>query len=295
MSETIHSPEPDLRQDSKAAENELAAKDKDLAFARADAVQRARAFEAAFSSVAEGMVVYDALGQPVMANPAAVADFGFDPSKSDRAGALQKLAVRYPDGKKVPLDKMPSSRALNGEKVVNERYIFTNGKGMDQTILVSAYPLVSRGRISGAVSTSRHVTELENLRQNIQSLSEELKGANEDLRREKNTLRTLIEHVPDDIWFCDAQGNVSLANLSALESLGLGKHIPNGPLSDFASELEIYSPGGDPIALDQLPLFRSLRGKTVKGFEEIIVHPKTGKKLYRAVNSAPVRDSAGNM
>jgi PAS domain S-box-containing protein len=185
----------------------------------ADADQRTREFEAAFSAVAEAMLFYDASGQPAMANPAAVAAYGFDPSKSDRESILQKISLRHPDGKRVSLKELPSSRALKGEKVVNERYVFTSARGKELTVLASATPLVSKGRISGAVASWRDVTELEALRDKKEFLSQELRRINEEQRRADEAVRqseekyrTILENMEEGYYEVDLAGNFVFVN-----------------------------------------------------------------------------------
>ncbi|MHB1415711.1 MAG: PAS domain S-box protein [Chloroflexota bacterium] len=121
--------------------------------------------DAVFEAMAEGVLVYDAEGTVVRANPAGVADFGFDPVGLTREKMAGRQALRYPDGQPVPASELPSSRVLAGEEVVRERYLATNARGKELVLLASAAPLVQDGRVTGVVVVSHDVTQEERARE----------------------------------------------------------------------------------------------------------------------------------
>jgi len=109
-------------------------------------------------------------------------------------------------------------------------------------------------------------------------------------------LKVLIDNLPDEIWLCDAEANLCLANRAALEWLGLEQlEEATRPGSNWLEKLRIYHPDGTPRAGEETPLLRSLRGETLEGIEEVFLHPNTGMKLYKQVNSSPVRAETGEI
>jgi PAS domain-containing protein len=101
------------------------------------------------------------------------------------------------------------------------------------------------------------------------------------------SLAMLMDNIADELWFCDADGNLVLANRAALRNLGVAKlgEVVQSAASWF-SELEIFEGKNQPRLPENAPLLRSLRGEVITGCEELIRHPKTGRMLHREVFSA---------
>ena len=178
--------------------------------------QRADELDAVFNAMAESVIIYDSDGNPVKANPAARSAFGVNPANVDRKtvfGQLfPKLAIRYLNGKLVDADGLPSRRALRGEKVPGEHFIFTNAEGKDIIILASASPLFVGETISGAVAVWNDVTEREQLLEQIgrsrdeleirvQRRTAELARANELLERVFSSVDVSLAYMDKDFKF----------------------------------------------------------------------------------------------
>lgn len=110
----------------------------------------------------------------------------------------------------------------------------------------------------------------------------------------KQALAVLMDEVADELWFCDRDGNLAMANKAAVAALGFEdiREVVQ-PMSDWLSGLEIFDAEDRPRLPEDAPLLRSLRGEIITNFEEIVRHPKTGRMLYREVYSTPIRDAAG--
>jgi PAS domain-containing protein len=106
----------------------------------------------------DGVIVCDANGSAIRANPAAIAALSFDPVNMDPAGAAQMLSIHHSDGRLVAADEMPPSRALRGETVQSERFVLARAQERDMATLVSASPLFTGGQVSGAVIVWHDVT-----------------------------------------------------------------------------------------------------------------------------------------
>jgi PAS domain S-box-containing protein len=132
-----------------------------LRAAREEAERRTAELNAVFDSLAQPVIVFDASGKPVKANPAARHAFGLDMTRLDAEGylkLLERFAARSPDGRRVHGDTLPVRRALRGETVSGETYAFTNARGEALTFDVSATPLFAADRITGAVTVWYDVT-----------------------------------------------------------------------------------------------------------------------------------------
>jgi PAS domain S-box-containing protein len=132
-----------------------------LRAAREEAERRTAELDAVFDSLVQPVIVFDATGKPVKANPAACNAFGLDMTRFDAKGYLKLLArfaARSADGRRVHEDQLPVMRALRGETVSGELYAFTNARGEALTFDVSATPLCAAGKITGAVAVWYDVT-----------------------------------------------------------------------------------------------------------------------------------------
>lgn len=133
-----------------------------------EARRRADELDSVFAAMSDVVVVYDAGGTVVRANPAALAAYGLNSVNISREAIGEKLVIRYPDGQPAPLDDLPVARALRGEMVTNRRFIFRDASGHDVTVDASASPLMADGQIRGAVAVWRDVTEREQLLARVQ-------------------------------------------------------------------------------------------------------------------------------
>jgi PAS domain S-box-containing protein len=127
----------------------------------------------------------------------------------------------------------------------------------------------------------------------VKKVEEKLEELMMSVQQERDRLSTLLNSIPDEVWFADTQGNFTLANPSALREFGLDS-IENLRVEDFARSLEVYRPDGSPRPPKEAPPLRALKGETVKNQEEIIRTPVSGELRYRQVSAAPVKDSDGN-
>lgn len=135
--------------------------------------------------------------------------------------------------------------------------------------------------------------ELRRSEASIRQLNEELLQRNRDLDTERARWKEIIEGIADEVWVCDAQGNMGLMNLAAVTAMGL-EEFQDWPVEKVLAEVEISYPNGQLRPPDQSPLLLSLKGEIVRG-EEIMRHRRTGVIRNRQYSSAPTRDTAGRI
>jgi PAS domain S-box-containing protein len=160
----------------------------------AEAQRRVVEQDTIFFALADGVIVYDEHGIPVKANRAAIEALGFDPTDADHQAAIPGVAYRALNGRPLPLEEMPRSRALRGETVVGKRLIFTGAAGQDVHVLASAAPLVVDGRIVGAIGAFTDVTELR--QRNVVLRAVQMASASLELNQ---VLRSVAEAMVADI------------------------------------------------------------------------------------------------
>lgn len=122
---------------------------------------------------ADSILVYDREGILLSANQAAVRYLGFDPQHHSCLDIFQRLKIHSMGGAAVDLDETPIFRALQGERVEHEPYLFTNALGEISIVLVTADPLLVNGRVDGGRMVWRVIARPSDLQQvNMQLLAE---------------------------------------------------------------------------------------------------------------------------
>ena len=121
-----------------------------------------------------------------------------------------------------------------------------------------------------------------------------LRAEHDDLltavQRERDTLSALVESITDEVWFADADGNVTLVNPAVWQEFGA---LGGEPIETIAARFEVYRADGTPRPPAEAPPLRALHGETIKDEEEIVRMPATGELRHRLVSGAPVRDGNG--
>ncbi len=171
----------------------------DLSEARDAAEHKAAELDAVFDAITDGVFVFGRRGEVIRANKEVVRVIGFDPVGVDREKIIKRLSLRSPDGMPIAFDEMPSSRALRGEVVRQERFIFTDAKGRDIITQAAAAPLREGGIIKGAVSVWHDITEREHLLEEVRKSKAELDSRVQErtaeIERSRAELRRLAEHL----------------------------------------------------------------------------------------------------
>ena len=160
----------------------------ELALSHARAEQRAAELDGIFTAMNDTVIIYDAEGRILRANPVAVTALGFDPTGMTLDFAFTQVSIQYGDGTPSRMEELSLYRALRGEKVSNQFLRLTSASGQTYAIIASAAPLVVEGVVSGAVATwcdisnsDRLATELADERSRLQKVLIDRERANRAL------------------------------------------------------------------------------------------------------------------
>ncbi|HEX5417903.1 MAG TPA: ATP-binding protein [Chloroflexota bacterium] len=131
--------------------------------ARAEAdAQRAR-LETVVRSAPAGIIFVDARSGHLTANPLAADLFGH-PIIPESGTVQYSGQVRTSDGTTLPLDRLPSNRALKGQTVQDEELLIVQPNGRRIPILISAAPVRGNsGEVTGAVVTFEDISVIKDL------------------------------------------------------------------------------------------------------------------------------------
>lgn len=115
--------------------------------------EEARKLQLILDSLAEGVVVADAEGRLVHANPAATALLGIERSKGDGGGWRMGHGLLRPGGDPVPPGELPLARAIRGERVDPvDVVIVVRGEPASLRLSVTGRPLIDEdGTLRGGV------------------------------------------------------------------------------------------------------------------------------------------------
>ncbi|HIH03517.1 MAG TPA: PAS domain S-box protein [Methanoregulaceae archaeon] len=111
------------------------------------------------AAIGDAAFLYGPGGVVVAATPAAEALAGTPLAGMSAADLLRRLGGRAPGGRPIAPADLPESPALAGVTVPDVTFEITAADGTVRTVLVSASPIVGDGRITGAFSIWRDVTE----------------------------------------------------------------------------------------------------------------------------------------
>jgi PAS domain S-box-containing protein len=109
------------------------------------------------------VIVYGADSTVERANAAAMQLYGFNPVRMSQQEITQRLAFTTLDGNPIPLEEVPSSRALRGEMVNGFALRVQNPAGQESWVEVSTAPLHNGSEMSGAVVVWHDISVREQL------------------------------------------------------------------------------------------------------------------------------------
>jgi len=134
-----------------------------------EASARANELDAVIHAIPLAVIIYNEHGVPILANPATLQLFGFNPVRMDQQDIVRQLNLRHQDGSMVTLENTPFSWATQGQTVTGRRFIMTSS-GRDLTLLVNASPIINDQKLTGAVMVMTDITEREQLLSEINAL-----------------------------------------------------------------------------------------------------------------------------
>ena len=114
----------------------------------------------------------------------------------------------------------------------------------------------------------------------------QLSARNQDLRRERTFLRSVLASLTEGVVACDEHGRLTLFNEAARHFHGL--EASSLPPEEWAGHYDLY--GGDgltPLSTEQVPLFRAWQGEQLSEVE-MVIRPKGGEARQLLASGQPM-------
>jgi PAS domain S-box-containing protein len=120
---------------------------------------------------------------------------------------------------------------------------------------------------------------------------EERKQAEDILEKEQQFLKTILDTIEAGIVACDSHGILTLFNRAAQEFHGLP--LEPLPAEQWAEHYDLYLPdAATKMKKEQIPLFRTLQGETVRN-AELMIAPKRGTARLMLTSGQALVDRYG--
>jgi len=165
------------------------------------------------------------------------------------------------------------------------------------------HPLLAQGRVIGTLSFgtrtrprfSQYDIDLMKTVADQVAIAMQRLLSQKQMEEAQQTLKTLMEHVPDGITIADAPDlNIRMVSRYGQELLGVNHHGLTA--EKVVNRWKVFHEDGEtPMSVEDLPLTQAVRrGEIIRNMELVQVSD-TGKNLTLLCNAAPVRDSSGTI
>ncbi len=291
----LYAAEQDARRRAEAALTRAQASE-------AQASARAEQLHTILETMADGVAVTDAEGRYLQTNRAYrelhAADRlpGFNATLPAERGRL--LDVRDPaTGAPLPSDRSPVGRALRGEVVTgpDADLRMRAFDGRELVVNASAAPLRDgAGHVVGTVLVVRDLTERK-------QLAHEREAARVQAERQAEQLDRIFEAAADGLLVWDAERQQVRENAAARRILGLDAAPPGYyqlPVRERLRLLAARDEQGRPVAIEEWPIMRALRGKVEAGTgaqtRDVRLRALDGREIEVTFSTTPLRDREGH-
>ena len=142
--------------------------------ANEELARRIAELDATINSMADGLVISDPSGKIMLINPAIGKFMGFSPDDLEKplAEQIALMHPEMPDGEPFPVEQLPMTRALRGERVFNIVMVLHPPALNTVWISSSAAPILTTddGRVLGAVVSFTDITTVHALQEQQKAL-----------------------------------------------------------------------------------------------------------------------------
>lgn len=247
---------------------------------------RLRLMESVFESLGDGVAVANRQGRLLLSNQRLREMVGGVSAEGKELAEWPGIyGIFYPDETTpVPFHKLSIVRAMRGE-ATNEAEVFIRNASLPKGVhvSVSGRPLpddIDDSIHSAGVIVMRDITERKAAEKSLQE-------AVEKLSQQSELMQATFNAMSEGVVVADEAGRFTLFNPAAEHLVGMGP-TDTGP-DQWARQYGIfYSDGGMPVAADDLPLVRAVRGEAIDEMGLFIRNAAKPKGIHLSVSGRPI-------
>lgn len=227
----------------------------------------------------------NAMGRELLGWPIAADSF----ATPGRVQDYVPVELRTIQGDVLLLEDWPMFRALRGERFTNVELRYRGPDNYERILVFSGRPLLHPGGKPGYALLSFHEASSE------QAARAELEQMARQADQRAHYVASVLEAMTDSLLVCNHRGVLLLVNPAGKRMLGIERAqlLPGHyHIARFVTDFQVRTLNGQPLAVDDFPLMRALRGETVRDVEVRLRQPDTGYEWQAHVSASPVKDRA---
>jgi two-component system sensor histidine kinase UhpB len=231
------------------------------------------------NSIAEGLITTGREGEILYMNPSAERITGWKIHEVKNL-PLEKVYDVVNEETGQNFEHIVKRILKNKELVEFENNTILHTKHSHKLIISnSGSPLFdSKKNITGTVLVFNDITEK--------------KRIENELKQSEKQYRTLIQHLPEAVYTCDALGNIQLYNNAAVALWG---REPVAGQDQWCGSLKAYHSDGTPLQLDNCPMAIAIKEKRPVYGHAIIVERPDGSLRHVLPYPSPLFDESGSL
>ena len=274
----------------KAANAALKRENAELKAATPKLRDQIKLMQTIFDSLSEGIVATNLEGKFLVANPTAQEISGMPPLQGAPEEWSETYGTFYPDKTTgVPSTELPLYKAMQGEETDDVKLVLRNQNRPDGVFIsVSGRPLYNEaGDVVGGVIAMRDITELEEVREQLEATVNQLQAQN-------SLMDVVFNSISDGVVVANKEGEFLFFNPFAEEILGIG--ATEEPPEGWADVYGTFEPDKvTPIPGTELPLAKAIRGEITNDVEIFIRNRNRANGVFISVSGRPLYDAADEL
>ncbi|HET9751644.1 MAG TPA: PAS domain S-box protein, partial [Myxococcales bacterium] len=205
----------------------------------------------------------------------------FTPAQLDRA--LEQVAQRLEPADRERMRAVVMRSRKSGEPFLQEVDVRLPGGEARTLLVLGTCERDAGGSPVRMAGTAQDITDLKRMEEERSRLRRE--------REDRERLSAILEQLPAGVLISDAAGRVVFTNPAAREIFGGPIPAPAAAAS-YDRTFAAWDEAGRPLASEDFPLVRALRGETLNAVGVEFQRPD-GSRAYVQANAGPLRDSTG--